>query len=116
MLEFIASAGFWSLGILGFGLGAFVCMLRGLGGRDALRALGLHLTGVSLLIGFGGTAVGFFKHHHVVGEGPPEEQVARLAGVLGITLSAVGLAALTSAVNLLLYGIGTWRARRSEGG
>ena len=70
MLEFIASAGVWSLGILGFGLGAFVCLLRSLGGRDALRALGLHLTGVSLLIGFGGTAVGLFKHHHVVGEGP----------------------------------------------
>ena len=49
----------------------------------------------------------------LVGEAPAAEHVARLAGVLGITLSAVGLAALVTAVNLLLYGIGTWRARRN---
>ena len=110
MLMFLMSAGFWGIGILGLGFIGLVCILRGGEGAAVRRTLGLHLTGVSFLIGIGGSAVGIFKHHRIVGDAEVAEHVSRLASVLGITLSALGLAALVSAVNLFAYAVQTWRA------
>ena len=109
MLTFIASSGFWSLGILAFGLSAMVCLARSFNGNKRLQQLGLHLSIISVLIGITGTSIGIYKHHSIVATKAVDEQIEILATVLGLTLSAVGLACALAAINGLLYAMVSWR-------
>lgn len=112
LFDFLANAGVPGIFVLVFGIAGLMFAVQALRGSERARLLVLPLSGVALLLGIAGTAVGLFKHLHVVADAAPDKQVVMLAALVGIPATSTGLAAIVAAVNLLLYGVATYRAKR----